>query len=62
VAFTFHAFHPKAECCLADVAGLLARPSVEHLPVRHAQQWYEDSTMARDEKSVIPYPDLQLRG
>jgi len=24
MTFTFHAFHPKAECCLIDQAGLLA--------------------------------------
>jgi len=24
MTFTFHAFHPKAECCLSDQAGLLA--------------------------------------
>ncbi len=33
-AFTFHAFHPKAELLLTDQAGLLARVLLNTFPSR----------------------------
>jgi len=32
-AFTSFAFHPKAECCLIDLAGLLARSLLNTFPL-----------------------------
>ena len=40
IAITSHAFHPKAEICFVDFAGLLARPQFLflHIPLE-ARQW-----------------------
>jgi len=76
-AFTSLAFHPKAECCLIDLAGLLARSLLSTFPFQYYGQWCEDSTVvsrlpmaigtsvvsfSHNSRFTIHAKNLQLRG